>query len=82
MAPRTSQPPACRKSCWAVWVNDCQRVWPSTLRCRVRSIQASRPSRAHNRPTATAVANEAMNRAATISGRPGKATAVDTRTPG
>src|SRR5918993_214999 len=82
MAPTTSQPPAWRKSCWAVWVNDCQRVWPSTLRWRVRSIQSSRPSRAHSRPTATAVASEARNRAATISGRPGNATAVETSTTG
>jgi hypothetical protein len=63
-------------------VNDRQRVGPSTMRRRARSIQASRPTRAHSSPTATAAASEATNRAATTSGRPGKATAVDTSTTG
>ena len=38
--------------------------------------------RLQTRPTTTEVSREARNRAATISGRPGKATAVDTSTTG
>ena len=63
-------------------MNDRQRVSASMMRRRSRSIQASRPTRAHSSPTATAVTSEARNRAATTCGRPGKATAVDTSTTG
>ena len=82
MAPTTSQPPACRKSWRAVPVNDAQRLSPSTTRPRARVIQASRPIRLQMSPTTIEVSSEARKRARTISGRPGKATAVDTSTTG
>ncbi|CAN5901147.1 hypothetical protein BH23ACT5_BH23ACT5_12230 [soil metagenome] len=55
---------------------------PTLLCLRARSIRVSGFPRSHGRPMITATAREAPNRAATMSKRPGKATAVDTNTMG
>nr|WP_267901663.1 hypothetical protein [Jiangella rhizosphaerae] len=67
-APTTSQPPACRKSCRAVPANTSQRFAPSATGRRGSRSHEPRPNRDHTSPTTTAAANEARNRASTISG--------------
>src|SRR5690606_15948694 len=55
----------------------------SGRRRRARSaIHSSLPHRIHSQPMTSAVAREPTNRASTIAGSPGKATAVDTSTIG
>lgn len=84
MAPTTRNPPACSRSCWKPARNSAQRLCPG--RCPVCRTDgrshSSLPSHSHSQPMAQAAAREATSRASTISGRPGKATAVAVRTIG
>ncbi|CAM5308160.1 hypothetical protein SCYAM73S_00832 [Streptomyces cyaneofuscatus] len=84
MAPTTTKPAACRKSCWKPSRNSVQRLcpgWCPVWRTVGRS-HFSRPSASHSQPITTAVASEASSRATTMDGSPGKAMAVVVRTTG
>ena len=81
-APMTRNPPACTTS----WRHDVQNaaqprsVWESAS--RTGRSQPGRPRRSHSHPITDAVSRLATNRASTILGWPGKATAVETSTTG
>src|SRR5882757_4492665 len=76
-APRTRNPPACRKSCWSPARKPSQREPVVFVRAGFGSrIHSSRPKRTHSQPITTAVAREASSRASTIIRLAGKAIEV------
>src|SRR5215470_376470 len=84
-APSTRNPLASTRSCLAVSANTASRDSPaprSTRRSARSANHSSRPNRAHSQPITTAVPIDPRNRATTIRGSPGKATAADTSTTG
>ena len=81
-APMMRKPPAWRKSCSAVSTNVPNRDAVSRSLRMALATHSSRPFAIHTKPTTQAASRLATKRASTISGRPGKATAVATSTTG
>ena len=81
-APMTRKPPAWSRSWWHVAMKTRHGGPVCSCRRRARSTSSSCPRPTQTHPTTIAVARLARKRAPTISGWPGNATAVLTRTTG